>query len=241
MEDMVNSIINEIAYGDVLAKQRSITSLFPTFHDRVKKVANNGGVRLEDVDEEEWKFRVHSSDKNIWYQDMVRFKDIEDAIKHHVSNKKLWKKDGSGVDYRLLGTEVLYDCDMELYCSCPAFLYWGSAYILTKRLAKYTEPEDRRPKIRNPREYGAMCKHLQLVFNVLPFYTNTMSKYIKAYYDSTVKSMEKEIQKRDAELKRGAEFLKRREEEQARSEEEERKPEGEEGTDNSQKEGDENA
>ena len=194
--------LDEKDYGEIKAKQRSITSLFPTFYDRVKRVASKGGVRIAGVDKkeqgDEWKFNVTSATRDgISYENVVKFRDIDSCIKQHALDKRTWKRDGSGVDYRLLASEVLYDCDMELLCTCPAFLYWGSAYILTQRQAKWTNPEDRRPKIRNPKEYGAMCKHMQLVFDVLPFYSQTMSKYIKAYYDSVVAQAEEEVRRQE--------------------------------------------
>jgi len=220
MIDLINYIVDEATYADVKNKQRSVTSLFPQFYDRVKKVAGAGGVRVVDMKKGQWEFKVHSSDKPIWYQDIVHFINIEDVIERNVLDKRLWKKGGSGVDLRYLAGEVLEEVDVKLFCSCPAFQYWGPAYILTKRNAKYTNPEDRRPRVRNPREYGSMCKHMQLVFDVLPFYTGTMSKFIKDFYMDIVAKAEKEVLGRDAQIQRAASDLAKREEEEKGKEEE---------------------
>jgi len=236
MLDLINHIIEEAAMADVLAKQRSVTSLFPTFRDRVEKVAGAGGVRLVKQDPEQWSFEVHSSDKNIWYQDVVKFKNLPQMIAKHAKNKMLWNKDKTGVDMRFLAQEVIEDVDIELFCSCPAFQYWGPAFILTRRSAKYTAPEKRPPNVRNPHQYGAMCKHMQLVFDVLPFYAGTMSKQIKFYYMEIVRRAEKEVLRLDRSIRQAASALgKKQKAELPKKEEEpiegeETPPETEEGT-----------
>jgi len=194
----IHKAIDEKDYGELKAKQASITDLFPTFYDRVKKVAKKGGVKLYGVEKDEWSFNVSSATiDHVSYRNIVRFRGIEDDIKKQVADKRTWTKDGSKVDRRLLATQILYGTDMELLCVCPAFLYWGSSYILTQRQAKWTNPEDRRPVVRNPKEFGAMCKHMQLVFDVLPFYYQTMAKYITAYYDSVVTQAEEEVRRQE--------------------------------------------
>jgi hypothetical protein len=210
--DLINHVIDEATMADVLAKQRSVTSLFPTFRDRVGKVADAGGVRLMRQDPVQWDFEVHSADKNIWYQDVVKFKDLPQVIAKHAKNKMLWNKEKTGVDLRFLAQEVLEDVQIELFCSCPAFQYWGPSFILTRRAAKYTAPETRPPNIRNPRQYGAMCKHMQLVFDVLPFYAGTMSKHIRLYYMDIVRRAEREALRLDRSIKRAASTLGKKEE-----------------------------
>lgn len=75
--------------------------------------------------------------------------------------------------------------------NCPADLYYGGQYIRTQRKAKYTDPENRPPVIRNPKQYGAYCKHTQLVMDVLPMYGGTMARYLATEYEKQVEKFEK--------------------------------------------------
>jgi len=59
--------------------------------------------------------------------------------------------------------------DINVSCNCPAFLYWGSAYIMDlydsgeQTLPRYTNPaipEQRYPVIRDPQLEKGLCKHL---------------------------------------------------------------------------------
>lgn len=48
--------------------------------------------------------------------------------------------------------------DVHVRCTCPAFLYWGYAYIGTQLRYLYGLPrENRSPKIRNPNMKGTLC------------------------------------------------------------------------------------
>lgn len=95
--------------------------------------------------------------------------------------------------------------------NCPADLYWGGQYIRTQKSAKYTEPENRAPNVRNPKQYGAMCKHLQLVFDLLPHYGQTMASYLKKHYKKLIKGTEKATVKQVGMVKKVAKTLKKRE------------------------------
>ena len=77
--------------------------------------------------------------------------------------------------------------------NCPAQLYWGADYIISlpRYDAKYGEPEIRAPRVRNPKKYGAFCKHLQAVFKVLPFYPNSAAKWIKEYHADLLEDTER--------------------------------------------------
>jgi hypothetical protein len=70
--------------------------------------------------------------------------------------------------------------DLRIGCTCEAFLYWGYAYIDTSmELVHPFNWEKRRPKIRNPQLRGVICKHLDLVLQVMPFNISSMIKYLK--------------------------------------------------------------
>jgi len=201
----------EDTVGAVQRKQRSITRLFPTFPQRVKDIGSMGGIRLVDMEMDLWHFKAHSgTESGLWYDCYIRFKDLEDSIRTATMDKRLWIRDGSRIDMRKLSSKVLQDTEVEVKCSCPAFLYWGPAYILTRRSAKYTEPETRPPRIRNPRQYGAVCKHLAGVLKVYPFYATTAARWIREFYSDIIAQAEWAVLKREKELGKATKFLGKR-------------------------------
>jgi len=209
--------IQELNYSGLKRKQGSITRLFPTFPDRVKDVGGRGGVRLVDQRLGLWHFKVHSGTKaGVWYDDYVKFKDVESLLEKLVKNRKLWKEDKSGVDLRKLAHEFLYKADLQVKCSCPAFQYWGPAYILSlgRYDAKYTDPENRPPRIRNPKQYGAYCKHLEAIMKVLPFYDSTMARYLNEHYGAVIKAYEEAARREFGWIKKVAVGLAKRKEEE---------------------------
>ena len=184
----------EYTLGNMMTKQKSITSLFPTFYDRVGKVADNGGVKLFRMKPGLWTFKVTSgTTPGVRYNDYVKFIDPEKTLRRLVHDKNNWKTDKSGIDYRKLAVEFLFRSDLKVNCSCPADLYYGGQNIRTKKNAKYTKPEHRPPKQKNPQEYGVGCKHLQLVMDTLPFYGGKMATYLKKYYSQDIAKYEAEI------------------------------------------------
>jgi len=204
MNNLVNTIVQELKFAGVKRKQKTITNLFPTFHDRVKAVATKGGLRLVKEEPGLWHFKIHSGTKNnVWYDAYVQFTDIDQMLKRFVKNRHLWVRDKSKVDMRKLANKILYETQIKVYCSCPAFQYWGPAYILSlnKYDAKYSDKEKRPPRIRNPKRYGAVCKHLQGLLNALSFYEGTMASYLTKFYSEEIKKYEDEIKKEAAAFK----------------------------------------
>lgn len=76
-------------------------------------------------------------------------------------------------DLKSMMPEVV-NLDMKVTCNCPAFLYWGSAYIMDlydsgeESLPRYLHPgipEMRYPQIRDPMLQRGLCKHLISVIN----------------------------------------------------------------------------
>jgi len=205
----------EYTFNQVMRKQRSITSLFPTFNDRVKKVASNGGARFVGTDGNKWNFTVTSgTETGLKYDVIVELIDVEDRIREIInSTKDVWVKEGSYVDYRKLADILIDKVDLRWQCSCPAFQYWGPAYILTQRNAKVIPPpEDRAPRVRNPKEYGAVCKHLQNVLKVFPFYVSTLAKWLKVNYSEVVAQEEAAVNAERGKFKAAGEYLGAKEE-----------------------------
>lgn len=207
-----------------MRKQQSITRLFPDFGDKVQGIANKGGLRMTRMEPDTWRFKVHSGTKDdVWYDNVIHFKNIRDMLSKYVQNKRLWTRDGQHTNLLKLSKEVLNHVDLQLYCSCPAFKYWGSDYItsLDRYDAKFGEPERRPPNIRNPKQYGILCKHLHSLMNTLPWYNTTLATFLRDYYTEEIRNFEELIKQQSGQ---GEQELARREELQAQEQPEEIEP-----------------
>jgi len=208
-------ILQELNYNGIMRKQASINKLFPTFGQRVDALASLGGVTLVEKMPETWHFKVPSSKGDgVKYDIYVRFVNIEETIKKYASDRRLWNKAETRVNLNLLAQEVLNNVDIETDCACPADLYWGGEYIKTQRSAQYDHPENRRPKKRNPKEYGMLCKHAELVFEVLPMFVGTFANFLKLYWIDIIDNSVEAASKDMTGYRAAAEELGRREKEQ---------------------------
>ncbi len=209
----------EVSVSGINRKQRSITRLFPDFGDKVKGVADKGGIRLVNLEPGVWHWKIHSGTKdNVWYDADLVFKDVEGELQKHIANRRLWTIDKKHADLRKVAKKLMFSADIQIFCSCPAFQYWGPAHILS--LSKYdahargTEP--RPPKIRNPKQYGAVCKHLQTLLNVFPWYQTDMAKWLRDYYTEFIRDLEDRSSAQYGEVQRVAGELGRRQERPSR-------------------------
>jgi len=174
------------------------------------------------MDTDTWYFKIHSgTDDGVWYDAYLRWKDVTELLSNLVKDTRLWTKSKEHVDLRKLAKRFFHDADVQLKCSCPAFQYYGPAYILSlsRYDAKYTNPETRPPRIRNPKQYGAVCKHLQGLLNALPFYLGTMASWLKEHYAKQIAYLEEQAKKEKEELKRAAAELAKRKGEKPKEEE----------------------
>lgn len=211
--DILKYILSEAKYKELMDKQSSITKLFPTFYERVKAVAAKGGVKMEDQDNRAWYFKVHSGTKdNVWYDDVIEFKDIENVVGELAKDRMLWKKNSNEIDYNKLSQVVLQQCELRLGCSCPAQLYFGGDYVLSlsRYDAKAGDKETRPPNIRNPRQYGAFCKHLGAVMKVYLFHGNTLAKWLREYHGKAIAKIGKEANKEAEKFKAAGKALGKR-------------------------------
>lgn len=113
--------LNELKYNAFLRKQKSVTKLFPTFYNRVKKVEEKGGIRLVTQLPELWQFKVHSGTKEgVTYDVYVKFQNVLEVLKKYVVDQRLWNKEKTAVDYKKLSAEIMNNLDLESDCSCPA-------------------------------------------------------------------------------------------------------------------------
>jgi hypothetical protein len=76
---------------------------------------------------------------------------------------------------------LLWVGNIKLHCTCPSFLYWGYQAILSV-LDSAVYPEDRFPATRNPQERGIVCKHGNLLLQVLPFQSGRIAAEIKTQF-----------------------------------------------------------
>jgi hypothetical protein len=217
--------MDEATASQIQRKQKSINRLFPQFPERVKAIQDKGGLRLKNVEQDTWKWKIHSgTKKDVWYDAVVHFKNVEPLLRKLVADRRLWNKDRTKVNLNKLSREFMKRADIQLECSCPAQKYWGGDYVLSrpKYDAKYGDKEDRAPNIRNPKQYGAHCKHLQNLFKALPFYADTMAKWLNDFYPEMIGEVEKEAGAEAEKFKRAGEELRKR---KVAKEEPVRKPE----------------
>jgi len=194
-EYIINERIEEVTAKQLMRKQRSITRLFPSFPDRVKAVADKGGIRLEGVDKDQWHFRIHSgTEDSVWYDAYIKFADLQSTLIKTIKDRRLWVKDKSRIDKRKMARKILNTADIQLSCSCPADKYYGGHYVrsLDKYNAKQGDRETRPPKERNPKQYGMYCKHLANLMKVLPFYMDTMMRWLDDFYSDDIKTFEEQ-------------------------------------------------
>lgn len=184
----------EATLGQLKNKQRSITRLFPDFFsnpDKVRGVISKGGVRLRNIEKDKWTFKVHSGTKeDVWYDVVVRWKDLEKSVEDLVSDRRNWTKNKKRADLKKIASKLFNEGDVELSCDCDAEKYWGPAYQLTQRHAKYGEPEERSPDIRNPKQYGQYCKHIQVLMRTLPFYQTTIANWLGKEFKDLIQRTE---------------------------------------------------
>lgn len=208
--------VNEATVSDVARKQKSITRLFPTFHDRVRKVAQKGGSHLKSMTEDTWKWKVHSGTKDdVWYDVVLHFKNIQQTVRKLAIDRRLWTKDKKHVDLNKLAKKFLQVADIQTDCSCPSDSYHGFEWIKSqdKYDAQYGDKEDRAPNIKNPKRYGCLCKHGSAMLKVLPFnYWSTAARWLKKYHSETIANAEQFARKQSGMFQKAGDELSRRKE-----------------------------
>jgi hypothetical protein len=190
----------EATLAQVARKQKSITRLFPDFFTNPEKLPGiiaKGGLRMTGMEKDTWKFNVHSgSEEGKWYEVVLRWKNIVPEIQRGIQDRRNWTKPKDGqrrVNLKKLAAYIFKKADIELDCECPADTYYGGDYIRTqpRYSAKYGDQENRPPDKRNPKQYGAHCKHIQALYKVLPWYKTTMAQWLKKEYNAVIQKAEK--------------------------------------------------
>lgn len=70
--------------------------------------------------------------------------------------------------------------DVQISCTCPAYLYFGYKYILTQVDSNESDKENRFPKIRNPKLQGVMCKHCYIAMQAFPLNWTSIARDISS-------------------------------------------------------------
>ncbi len=118
-------------------------------------------------------FLVPSSEhlsNGIKYQNLVQFMEWDQIA-----------QDEGFKDYVERSRILLWQGNIKLYCTCPSFLYWGYQWLLTV-LDASIYPEQREPRVRNPTHRGIVCKHMNRVLRVLPFYSGRIAGAMKEQF-----------------------------------------------------------
>jgi hypothetical protein len=103
--------------------------------------------------------------QDAWYQ-TIKMIDFQEALESR--DVTMFQK-----------VNLMVSGDIALHCTCPAFNWWGYRYIVTQLdAAIYPQPEE--PDTRNPRQRGIICKHLETVLSVLPFWMSDVTRDLQA-------------------------------------------------------------
>jgi hypothetical protein len=172
-------VIKEFTYKD-------LHNVDPGFLDRTRRVRQlrGRGTRYAGLRGSSIFFRTFSSEypKNgIIYQQEIKLLDLPESL----------QLEGTSLRDKV---RLAMNGDVAVRCTCPAFSFWGPAYILTQLDAgapgkiKYAVgkdgrtnevPEPRFPGVRNPALRGTVCKHLDLVFEVVGAHWNSVERDLR--------------------------------------------------------------
>jgi hypothetical protein len=186
--------INERPLVDLVKKQQSVRQLWPKYDKRVANLRTLGETvtLVDDSRPGVWVFHVKSwshsqGDKKApdHYVIKILFRRIRNIIPEIIAKKSTWTSDGSKVDLRRFGAELMTEADITFNCSCPAQKFWGMDYLNTQGKDRYGEPERRPPNEKNPNGYGYFCKHMGMVFSQIPMYSVTLGKDAARWFKKT--------------------------------------------------------
>lgn len=131
---------------------------------------------------------------NPYYENLIKFLSWDDVG----GNPDLTPKEKA--------SDLLWNSHIELHCDDPSFVWWGYQYILTHldtgnaSIFNQSIP----PNERNPHLRGVVCKHLNRVLHVLPFYASDISKAIIAQWGGKIDQRAIDAIRRRADLQRQA-------------------------------------
>lgn len=158
-------LLREKRYSEIM---NLIDPDFLRQHDRAKVL--RGAYYKGMSPENTMNFIVPSSnyaENGITYDIQVAFDDWEkyrddDTISRHMDKARL----------------MINNSDMRVRCSCPSFQF-HYAYVTTMNDAIIDPPENRPAPIRNPRNRGIVCKHLNRVLKTIPYNASRLGVEMK--------------------------------------------------------------
>jgi hypothetical protein len=167
------------------------------------------------IEQAERILKINSSEKNIQHLRDLNFKRY--GKNHKVSSVRVLEVENIPMyDLTIISEgEPNYALSAGIYVhNCPADLYWGSQYIRSQEPldANFPPKEERPPVERNPKQHGSMCKHLQVVINLLPMYEGTFAKWLKEFFGADLTKTEQAARREGNELKDRAEEVQTEEE-----------------------------
>ena len=118
-----------------------------------------------------FKTRSATDRRIIWTQKI----QITDASLENILSQKTFKNI----------EDLIKNSGLKLYCSCPAWLYWGFKFVGWRK-GYGLEREYRVPRVRNPHQVSSVCKHMYLVLQLYPFWSKSLASKFKKWADSKV-------------------------------------------------------
>jgi hypothetical protein len=91
---------------------------------------------------------------------------------------------------------VIDEGDVRVSCNCPAFLYWGYAYIDWQLDFERGKPVTIAPNVRNPNRKGVVCKHLSRVLERFSEhgFNDSLKRLFKTKYGSKYDSENESVE-----------------------------------------------
>lgn len=167
-DEVYIEFLNDILYDDkAFLYEYTIKQLRDKASERVKERAKERSVEFVGFYDDRAEFLSKGGEDN--YAIIIKFLDF-------------WKvlSDGRIKTARDKARELILNSDVEVYCSCPAYLYGGYQYYGTQKKYNLRDyPEHRVPQPHKPD--GWICKHLVVALRALPFYISELAGYIKGY------------------------------------------------------------
>jgi hypothetical protein len=127
---------------------------------------------LQSTKGSELHFNIRSAKNNNMYVNIVSFVDpykwLEENFKLENYDLNVDKSIEKLVkDLKYYFRNAIDTDDIQLYCSCPNFKYRYQYINSQLDTVIRTKPEDRPAKIRNPKELGLICKHLNYTLKMI--------------------------------------------------------------------------
>lgn len=159
LRSLIKEILNELNY-------KQLKSEAPKYLHIKEKFKNNPGMKYKGAKKDGTiKFQTPSfTEPGKSYDQKVKLLDLKNLIKEYKGKKS-----------RTEIVKMAVNGDIAVDCTDPSWKYWGFKYKGTKEGYSIGR-ETRFPRVRNPKLEGALCKHLYIGVNILPFIVSRITK-----------------------------------------------------------------